>query len=97
MEVIKLNTCYSPTDTGGNGLAGITNKVWNRKDLRRFLIVVLGRLKVPVRGKDMYMYVMYVCVCVCVCVCVLYVFNCLALTSCKKAAVVGGRGQRSLW
>ena len=48
MEVIKLHPSHSSTDTGGNGLAGITNKVWNREDLGGFLLILLvTNLKMP--------------------------------------------------
>ena len=48
MEVIELYPSHSSTDSGGNGLTGITNKVRNREDLRGLLLILLVTdLKMP--------------------------------------------------
>lgn len=48
MEVIELYPSHCSTDTGGDGLASITNKVRNREDLRGFLLIILVTdLKMP--------------------------------------------------
>ena len=52
VEVIKLHTSHCSTDTRGDGLASISNKVGDGEDLRGLLLIVLvTNLKVPTSVK----------------------------------------------
>ena len=52
MEVVKLDSSNSSSDSGGNGLASVSNKVWNGEYLGRlFLVVLIWYFKVPYEGR----------------------------------------------
>ena len=48
VEVIELNASNGTTDTRGDGLAGVADKVRHRKELGSLLLAVTVDLKMPV-------------------------------------------------
>lgn len=48
MEVVKGDGSHSPPDTRGQGLAGVTHKIWDAKQAGSFSS--RGELKVPEGG-----------------------------------------------